>query len=64
MGTLMKNNIHFCSYLTQFFLEREMFQVKFVGTIETHFMFKNIFFLNIVPFVKIIWKNIEEPEKP
>jgi hypothetical protein len=38
----MKNYVH-VSYLAQFFLEREMFQTKFVEKIKTHFMFHNFF---------------------
>ena len=34
----MKTNIHFLSYLAQFFLEWEMFQKKFVKKIKTHFI--------------------------
>jgi hypothetical protein len=41
----MKTNIHFRSYLTQFFLEWEMFQTKVGEKIKTHFMFNNFFFL-------------------
>jgi hypothetical protein len=35
----MKTNTHFLTYLIQFFLEREMFQIKVVEKIKTHFMF-------------------------
>jgi len=42
MGTLHeKTNIHFWSYLDQFFLEGEMFQIKGGEKIKTHFMFIN-----------------------
>jgi hypothetical protein len=34
----MKTNIHFWSYLVHFFLEREMFQTKFVEKIKTHIL--------------------------
>jgi len=34
----MKTNIHFSSYLTEFFLEREMFQIKVVEEIKTHIL--------------------------
>jgi hypothetical protein len=34
----MKTNIHFLSYLAQFFLECEIFQTKFVEEIETHIL--------------------------
>ena len=43
MALYMKTNIHFVSYLFQFFLEREMFQTKFVEKIKTHFVFSNFF---------------------
>jgi hypothetical protein len=33
----MKTNIHFWSYLAQFFLEWERFQTKVVDNIKTHF---------------------------
>ena len=39
----MKNNIHFLSFFAQFFLEREMFQTKFVDKITTHIMFNKFF---------------------
>ena len=42
----MKTNLHFWSYLAQFFLEWEMFQTKVVEEIKTRLMFN--FFL-IVP---------------
>jgi hypothetical protein len=35
----MKTNIHFRSYLADFFLEREMFQTKVVEKFETHILF-------------------------
>jgi hypothetical protein len=31
-----ETNVHFLSYLFQFFLEWEIFQTKFVGKIKTH----------------------------
>ena len=34
----MKTNIHFWPYLTQFFLEWEMFQTKVVDKIKTHIL--------------------------
>jgi hypothetical protein len=39
----MKTSIPFWSYLDQFFLEREMFQIKVEEEIKTHFMFSNFF---------------------
>jgi len=40
-----------------------MLQTKFVQKIETHVMFKNIFFLNRSVY-EIMWKNIVEPGSP
>jgi hypothetical protein len=34
----METNIHFKSYLTQFFLEREIFPTKVVEKMETHIL--------------------------
>jgi len=50
----MKTDIHFSSYLAQFFLEWEMFQTKFVEKIKiTQFMLKNFFSPpEIVPFMR------------
>ena len=36
--------IYFSSYLSQFFVEEEMFRTKVVEKIETHFVFSNFFF--------------------
>ena len=38
-----KTNIHFSSYLDQFFLEGETFQIKVGEKIKTHFMFIEFF---------------------
>ena len=41
----MKTDIHYWSYLAQFFLEWEMLQTEVVQKNQnTHFMFNNIFF--------------------
>ena len=40
----MKTNTHFWSYLTQFFVEWEMFQTKDVGKIKTHILRSVAFF--------------------
>jgi len=43
----MKTNVHFWSYLTQFFLEWEMFQTNILETIKAHIAFSiNFFFEN------------------
>jgi hypothetical protein len=47
----MKTVLHLWQYLAEFFLEWEMFQIKFVEKIQdTHFIF-NIVFPKIVLFV-------------
>jgi hypothetical protein len=49
----MKTNIQFWSYLTQFFLEWEMFSDKSCGENQnTHFMLNNFFFSKILPFMR------------
>ena len=50
----MKTNIHFWSYVTQFFLEWEMFQTKVVEKFKTLFSFR------ISCGLEITWKNIIE----
>jgi len=40
----VKTNVHFWSYLTQFFLEWEMFQTKAVDKIKIHILFSVTFF--------------------
>ena len=53
----MKTYVHFWSYLTQFFLEWEMFQIKIFREIQnTHFIFGNAF-SKIVTFYEIILKK-------
>jgi hypothetical protein len=60
----MKTNIHFWSYLAHFFLEWEMFQKKFYReNRNTHFVV-NYDFSKIVPFVRKMWKNIAELDRP
>jgi len=40
----MKTDIHFWSYLAQFFLEWEMFQTKVVEKIKPHILYSVTFF--------------------
>ena len=40
----MKTNIHFLSNFTQFFLEWEIFQTKFVDKIKKHILCSIIYF--------------------
>ena len=51
-------HIHFWSYLTQIFLEWEMFQTEDVQKIKTHFIFSNFFFNHVID--EIMWKNVVE----
>ena len=51
----MKTNIHVLSYIAQFFLEWEMFQIKVVKKIKTHYIHK-FFFRNSC----LLWDNVEE----
>jgi hypothetical protein len=59
----MMTNIHFWSYLAQFFLEWEFFQTNIVETIKTHFLCLIAFF-DSRAFYEIMWKNIVEPGRP
>jgi len=52
----MEAIIHFWSYLTEFFLEWGMFQVKVVEKIKTHFMRHNFFHKKSCH----LWENVEE----
>ena len=51
----MKQYLLVCQYLAKFFLEKEMFQTKFVEKNETHFVISNIFFRKSVQS----WDNVE-----
>jgi len=55
----MKINVHFSSYLVQFFVEGETFDTK-VGreNQNTHFMFSNFFVFENRAVYEIMWKNI------
>jgi len=59
----MKTTKHFLSYLTQFFLEWEMFHTKVVEQINTHTLCSIIFFLNRAIY-DIMWKNAVEQSRP
>ena len=59
----MKTNIHFCSYLTHFFLEWEMFHIKVVKKIKTHILFAVNYFLLNHAIDEVMWKNIVEPDR-
>jgi hypothetical protein len=57
----MKTNIHFLSYLAQFFLEWEMYQTKVVEEIKIHTLCSITTILNRAVY-EIMWKNIVFPE--
>jgi hypothetical protein len=57
----MKTIVHLWSYLTECFLELEMFQTKFLEKIKTHFTSNNFFFFQNHAFYEITWKNILQP---
>ena len=59
----MKTSTLTRSYLTQFFLEWEIFRTKVVEKIEAHFMFNNIF-SEISAVYENTWKNFVESERP
>ena len=52
----MKTNIYFLSYLTEFPLEWEMFQIKFVEKIKTHVLFS----MNVFRKSCRLWDNVEK----
>jgi hypothetical protein len=56
----MKTNIYFWSFIAQFFLKSEMFQLKFVERIKTHVLFSIIFFSKIVPFMRQCKKHLKQ----
>jgi hypothetical protein len=54
--TLCEDQYTFWSYLTQFFLEWELFQTKVVKKVKTHFIFSNFFFKKLCHW----WNSVEE----
>jgi len=56
-------SVHLWSYLTQFFLEWEMFQTKGVDKIKTCILCSITFFKNSTIY-EIMWKNIVELDRP
>ena len=43
---------------------RIFFPTHFSKNQNTHFKFSNFFFPKIVPFVRLVWKNMVEPVRP
>jgi len=61
---MMKTNINFLSYLTQFFLERELFHSKVVKKIKTHILCSVTFFFFNCAIYGIMWRNTLESGRP
>jgi hypothetical protein len=59
----MKMYVHLWQYLTEFFLEWEIFQRKVVEKIKTHILYSTTFFPKVVPF-KVMFKSMVEPDMP
>ena len=58
----MKTNVHSWSYLTELFLELEIFQTNFVEEIKHTFYIQQLFlFFENRVFYEITWKNILQP---
>ena len=55
----MKTNIHFLSYLAQFFLEWEMLQTKVVEKIKTHILCSITFSRKS----RRLWDNVEKHDR-
>jgi hypothetical protein len=49
--------------LSEFFFEWEIFEIKFMEKIKTHFMFNNFFYENRA-VCEIIWKIMVEQDRP
>ena len=61
----MKTDVHFLSYLANFFLQLEMFQTEVVEEIKLHILCSVTFFsFENRAVYKIMWKNIVEPGRP
>jgi len=61
MGTLHEDQYTFLSCLAHLFLEREMFQTKFIEAINTHFIFNNTPPKSVPCMRK--WKNGVQPDR-
>jgi hypothetical protein len=58
----MKISIHLWLYLTQFFLEWDMFQTKVVDKIKTYILCSETFFNNHGIY-EVVWKDIVELDR-
>jgi len=59
----LESDIHFRSYLAQFFLEGEMFQTEVVEKLETHILYSVKYFLENRAGYEIIRKNVVESKR-
>ena len=60
----MQTNICFWSYLAQFFLEWEMFQIEFVHKMKTHISRSITFFFRNHAVYEIMWNNMVQLDRP
>jgi hypothetical protein len=60
----MKTLSHLWEYFVEFFLEWEMFSIKFVEKIKTHILYSIIFFFESCAVYEVMSKNMMEPERP
>jgi len=58
------SNENLRTFISQFFLEWEMFQTKAVEKIKTYILYSIISFFENRAVYKIMWKNIAEPGRP
>jgi hypothetical protein len=59
-----KTNIDFISYLAQFSVEWETFQVKVLEKIKAHILYSIIFPFENRAVYEIMWKNIVQSDRP
>jgi len=58
----MKTDVHFLSYLAQFFLERKTFRTNVVQKIKTHIVSSRTFFSGNYSAYEKMWKNYYSAE--
>jgi hypothetical protein len=65
MERLYAHPVHFLSYLTQIFLERDMFQTEVVKKIKTHSeILCSMTFCENRAIHVIMWKNVVDAGRP
>ena len=60
----MKIKIYFWSYITQVFLEWEIFKTKFAQNIKSHILSSRFFFFENRALSEIMWKHYVQPDRP